>query len=74
MPFGVCSPLLKWMINRSSSNVALPMSKRVFYDLPGRYDDGPSVEIQTILDRLAKPVLPRHLAAKARQSNEAQAA
>ena len=53
---------------------ALPQSRRVFYDLPGRYDDGPSVEIQTILDRLAKPVLPRHLAAKARQSDEAQAA
>ena len=43
-------------------------------DLPGRYDDGPGVEIQTILDRLAKPVLPRHLAAKARQNDEAQAA
>jgi ParB/RepB/Spo0J family partition protein len=53
---------------------ALPQSRRVFYDLPGRYDDGPSVEIQTILDRLAKPVLPRHLAAKVRQSDEAQAA
>ena len=53
---------------------ALPQSRRVFYDLPGRYDDGPSVEIQTILDRLAKPVLARHLAAKARQNDEAQAA
>jgi ParB/RepB/Spo0J family partition protein len=53
---------------------ALPQSRRVFYDLPGRYDDGPSGEIPAILDRLAKPVLPRHLAAKARQSDEAQAA
>jgi len=53
---------------------ALPQSKRVFYDLPGRYGDGPSVEIPAILDRLAKPVLPRHHAAKARQNDEAQAA
>jgi ParB/RepB/Spo0J family partition protein len=53
---------------------ALPMSKRVFYDLTGRYGDGPTLEIPAILDRLAKPVLPRHLAAKARQNDEAQAA
>jgi ParB family chromosome partitioning protein len=53
---------------------ALPQSKRVFYDLPGRYGDGPSVEIPAILGRLAKPVLPRHLAAKTRQNDETQAA
>jgi ParB/RepB/Spo0J family partition protein len=46
---------------------ALPISARVYYELPGRYGDGPSGEIQTILDRLAKPVLPRHLAAKNRR-------
>ncbi|MGH3049294.1 MAG: hypothetical protein ACRDLK_03975 [Gaiellaceae bacterium] len=43
---------------------ALPQSKRAFYDLPGGYGDGPSSEIPAILARLAKPVLPRHLAAK----------
>jgi ParB family transcriptional regulator, chromosome partitioning protein len=48
---------------------ALPQSRRVFYEVPGRYGDGPSVEIPAILDRLAKPVLPRHLAAK-RQADE----
>ncbi len=56
---------------------ALPQSRRVFYDLPGRYGDGPSVEIPAILDRLAKPVLPRHLAAKQQadeQHDPAQAA
>ena len=56
---------------------ALPQSRRVFYDVPGRYGDGPSVEIPTILDRLAKPVLPRHLAAKRQpdeQDDAAQAA
>ena len=48
---------------------ALPQSRRVFYELPGRYGDGASVQIPAILDRLAKPVLPRHLAAK-RQADE----
>jgi ParB/RepB/Spo0J family partition protein len=41
---------------------ALPMSKRVFFDLRGRYDNGPGSEIQTTIERLAKPVLPRQLA------------
>ena len=49
---------------------ALPASARVYYDLPGRYGDGPSGEIQTIVDRLAKSVLPRALAAKHRDSDE----
>ena len=35
------------------------------------YGDGPSDEIPAILDRLAKPVLPRHLAAKASDDGEA---
>lgn len=48
---------------------ALPPSRRVFYEIPGRYGDGASVEIPAILGRLAKPVLPRHLAAK-RQADE----
>jgi hypothetical protein len=42
---------------------AVPASARVYWHAPGGlYDDGPSSEIPTILDRLAKPVLPRHLA------------
>lgn len=71
-PEQVIGRLLQALIAAHASDEdALPMSKRVFYDLPGRYGDGPSVEIATILDRLAKPVLPRHHAAKARQSNAA---
>jgi len=53
---------------------ALPQSRRVFYELPGRYGDGASVEIPAILDRLAKPVLPRHLAAKRQADNQADTA
>ena len=48
---------------------ALPQSRRVFYELPGRYGDGASVQIPAILDRLARPVLPHHLAAK-RQADD----
>jgi ParB family transcriptional regulator, chromosome partitioning protein len=43
---------------------ALPQSKRVYHELPGSYGDGPSSDVQAILARLAKPVLPRHIAAK----------
>ncbi len=53
---------------------ALAASARVYCDLPGRYGDGPSREIQTILDRLAKPVLPCHLAAKHHRDESGEAA
>jgi hypothetical protein len=42
---------------------AVAASSRIHWHVPGQYDDdGPSSEIPTLLDRLAKPVLPRHLA------------
>jgi ParB family chromosome partitioning protein len=50
---------------------ALPQSKRVYHELPGRYGDGPGSEIPAILARLAKPVLPRHLAAKQQPATDA---
>ncbi|MDE3069969.1 MAG: ParB/RepB/Spo0J family partition protein [Acidobacteriota bacterium] len=55
---------------------ALPQSKRIYWETPGRYGDGPSSEIPAILERLAKPVLPRALAAKRQPDTEdaAQAA
>lgn len=53
---------------------ALPASKRVYYEIPGQYGDGPSREIHTILDRLAKPVLPRHLAAQKHADETSEAA
>jgi hypothetical protein len=43
---------------------AVAASSRVYWQVPGQYDDGPSSEIPSTLDRLAKSVLPRHLAAK----------
>jgi len=69
-PEQVIGRLLQALIAaHAADEEALPMSKRVHHELPGHYGEGPSVEIQTILDRLAKPVLPRHLAAK-RQADE----
>ena len=55
---------------------ALPQSKRIYWETPGRYGDDPSSEIPAILERLAKPVLPRQLAAKRQPDAEdaAQAA
>ncbi len=55
---------------------ALPQSKRTYWETPGRYGDGPSSEIPAILERLAKPVLPRQLATKQQPDTEdaAQAA
>lgn len=53
---------------------ALPQSRRVYHELPGRYGDGRSSEIQTILARLATPALPRHLAAKQQRESEDAAA
>lgn len=53
---------------------ALPMSKRVYWETPGSYGEGPSSEIPAILERLAKPVLPRQLAAKRQPDEAAQAA
>ncbi len=52
---------------------ALPQSKRVYWETPGSYDDGPSSEIPALLERLAKPVLPRHLAAKRQPGDETDA-
>ena len=42
---------------------AVPVSARVYWQLPGQYDDGPGREIPATIARLAKPVLPRQLAA-----------
>ena len=55
---------------------ALPQSKRTYWETPGRYGDGPSSEIPAILERLAKPVVPRQLAPKRQPDAEdaAQAA
>jgi len=58
----------------AADDEGLPASKRVYYDLSGSYGDGPSSEIQTILARLAKPVLPRQLAAKTHQGETSEAA
>ena len=64
-PEQVIGRLLQALIAaHAADDEALPQSKRVYHELPGRYGDGPSSDVQTILDRLAKPVLPRHLAAK----------
>ena len=66
-PEQVIGRLLQALIAaHAADDDALPHSRRVYHELPGRYGDGPSGEIQTTLDRLAKPVLPRHLAAKQR--------
>jgi ParB/RepB/Spo0J family partition protein len=64
-PEQVIGRLLQALIAaHAADEQALPHSRRVYHELPGRCDGSPSSEIQTILDRLAKPVLPRHLAAK----------
>ena len=41
---------------------ALAQSSRVYWQLPGGYGEGPSSDIPGLLDRFAKPVLPRRLA------------
>ncbi|HET8607490.1 MAG TPA: ParB/RepB/Spo0J family partition protein [Gaiellaceae bacterium] len=72
-PEQVIGRLLQALIAaHAADEEALPQSRRVYHELPGRYDDGPSSEIQTILAKLAKPVLPRHLAAK-QQADEPDA-
>ena len=38
---------------------AVATSSRVYWELPGGHGDGPSSEIPALLDRIAKPVLPR---------------
>jgi ParB/RepB/Spo0J family partition protein len=53
---------------------AVAGSRRVYWDIPGRYGHGPSGEIPAIIERLAKPVLPRHLAALQNEPDEAKAA
>jgi ParB/RepB/Spo0J family partition protein len=53
---------------------ALAQSSRVYWQLPGGYGEGPSSEIPGLLDRLAKPVLPRRLAQPQTASEQAQAA
>ncbi len=56
---------------------AVAASSRIHWHVPGQYDDDrPSGEIPTLLDRLAKPVLPRHLAdnGKAKTHGSAKAA
>lgn len=50
---------------------AVAMSQRTFWEPPGRYGDGPSSEIPTLLARFAKPVLPRNLADQLQQTAEA---
>jgi ParB/RepB/Spo0J family partition protein len=73
-PEQVIGRLLQALIAaHAADEEALPQSRRVYHELPGRYGDAPSCEIQTTLDRLTKPVLPRHLAAKQR-ANEPDAA
>jgi ParB family transcriptional regulator, chromosome partitioning protein len=47
---------------------AVPVSSRVYWQFPGRYDDGLSSEIPTTIERLARSVLPRQLAAKGESS------
>ena len=44
---------------RHADQDAVANSARVFWDLPGDDGDGPSSEIPELLDKLAKPVLPR---------------
>jgi ParB/RepB/Spo0J family partition protein len=62
-PEQVVGRLLQALIAaHAADDQAVAASSRVYWQLPGQYGDGPSVEIQTILDRLAKPVLPRRLA------------
>jgi ParB/RepB/Spo0J family partition protein len=62
-PEQVIGRLLQALIAaHAASEEALPASTRVYYELPSSCGDGPSREIPRILDRLAKPVLPRHLA------------
>ena len=41
---------------------AVAMSARIPWNAPGQYIDGPSGEIPAILDRLARPALPRQIA------------
>ena len=54
---------------------AVAGSARVYWSLPDGYGGTPSSEIPVILDRLAKPVLPRHLASTTSDTDEqAQAA
>jgi ParB/RepB/Spo0J family partition protein len=60
---------------RAADQNAVAGSSHVYWNLPDGYGDTPSTEIPVILDRLAKPVLPRHLASSNSDADEqAQAA
>jgi ParB family transcriptional regulator, chromosome partitioning protein len=77
-PEQVVGRLLQALIAaHAADEQAVAASSRVHWQLPGAYDDGPSSEIPTLLDRLAKSVLPRRLAANgesAKQTKSAKAA
>jgi ParB family chromosome partitioning protein len=63
-PEQVIGRLLQALIAaHAADQQALAASSRIHWHVPGQYDDdGPSSEIPTLLDRLAKSLLPRHLA------------
>jgi ParB/RepB/Spo0J family partition protein len=52
---------------------AVANSSRVHWELPGGYGHGPSSEIPALLDRIAKPVLPRQLAERQPDDADEQA-
>jgi ParB/RepB/Spo0J family partition protein len=62
-PEQVVGRLLQALIAaHTADQQAVAASSRIYWQSPGQYDDGPSSEIPSTLDRLAKSVLPRHLA------------
>jgi ParB/RepB/Spo0J family partition protein len=52
---------------------AVANSSRVYWQLPGGHGDGPSSEIPALLDRIAKPVMPRQLAERQPDDADEQA-
>ena len=52
---------------------AVANSSRLYWQLPGGHGDDPSSEIPALLDRIAKPVLPRQLAQRQPDDAEEQA-
>lgn len=71
-PEQVIGRLLQALIAaHTADQQAVAASSRIHWQVPGQYDDGPSGEIPSTLDRLAKPVLPHHLARNGEENGTA---
>jgi ParB/RepB/Spo0J family partition protein len=63
--------LLQALIAAHSADLScVPQSQRPHYTLPGTSSDGPAAQIPLLVERLAKPVLPKRLAHQQRERRQ----